>query len=83
MKKIKKYDINDLYSGNPKKDFSSYEIWWQRECEPVNKMLEEAILVYGQNSKDGNTWCSDYTKAPYRALLINIEPIKKDTAEGS
>ena len=61
--------------------------WFQEHVEPVNKMLSEAVEVACWKSDEHNTWCSDETVGPnnecvsHKALLINIQPIRKDSAE--
>lgn len=68
------------------KDFV-FDEWFDREVEPVNKMLKGAVEVSGFGDAPNWTWKQDienlsYAGRPeYRALLINIEPIKKETAE--
>ena len=65
----------------------AFNLWFDTHVEPINKMLSE-----GQDA-----WCNsvglcaeewtftrkkhDCNNPIYKALLINIEPIKKETAE--
>ena len=54
--------------------------WFDKYVEPVNKMLADAIEVYRIESSPA------YTLSPtpgdtHKALLINIQPIRKETAE--
>ena len=65
--------------------------WFDQCVEPVNKMLSEAVEVVSFSPWAGAnyTWMDrgDYKKCDikedihHKALLINIEPIKKETAE--
>ena len=59
--------------------------WWKTQVEPVNKQISEGTVVYQLMHPD----CSegDWFQYPkqkhvtHTALLINIQPIKKETAE--
>lgn len=54
--------------------------WFQEKVEPINKMLDEAAVVYGNGIK--NVWSEGQLgHDTHKALLIQIEPIKKETAE--
>lgn len=57
--------------------------WFQEYIEPINKMLGEAVEVYADEAftNGGSIYLKDYAGQGYKALLINIEPIKKETAE--
>ena len=62
--------------------------WFDEHVEPINKMLDEASVVYSyrNDSKEG-CWFTDFEQKKDRykskALLINIEPIKQRTREES
>jgi len=58
--------------------------WFEKEVEPINKMLDEAVEVYGYSDLNvsNHTYASDKQECDtHKALLINIQPIKKETAE--
>lgn len=58
-----------------------FNAWFDKEVEPINGLLSEGGEVYGEN--DG-CWFDDGAQDErintHKALLINIQPIKKDTA---
>lgn len=61
------------------------DVWFDREIQPVNKILEEGVEVYGCDN-GGCNWqmqeridASDFDT--HKALLINIQPIMKETRE--
>ena len=62
----------------------SFNHWFKEKVEPVNEMLAKGVEVYGANrgeviyGKEGY-FAKDDIKT--KALLINIEPIKKETAD--
>lgn len=54
--------------------------WFTEEVEPINKMLSEGVEVY--NTDSGYGWADTLeVRAVRKATLINIQPIKKETAE--
>ena len=59
--------------------------WFDEFVEPINKMLSEAVQVYGYIEDGKPKYYSSYTWGDSikesKALLINIQPIKKETAE--
>lgn len=57
--------------------------WFHNNVEPMNKMLSEGVEVYGEDNCSGNIWAQEcqLTNHKLKALLINIQPIKKETAE--
>lgn len=63
----------------------SFTQWFDTHIEPINQMIEDAVEVVG--SKEWGDWTSQSLGnvsneyRTHKALLINIEPIKKETAE--
>lgn len=64
--------------------------WFKENVDPVNKLLSEGVEVVGKvkNIDGGLTnkkyWCATQiqnTNETHTGLLINIQPIKKETAE--
>ena len=60
--------------------------WFHQEVEPINKILAEGVEVSGDvDDFSMSEWRSTkgrgYENNTHKALLINIQPIKKDTAE--
>jgi hypothetical protein len=62
--------------------------WFDKHVEPVNRAIENAVDVYGNvyEPYKGEVNCSTFDVAKcntntHRALLINIQPIKKESAE--
>lgn len=56
--------------------------WFDTHVEPINKMLDEAVEVYGMKAHGGNIWATkQHEDDSKKALLINIQPIKQETAE--
>ena len=53
--------------------------WFNENVEPVNKILRNAIAVTTANAYDWNV--ESAINATHKALLINIEPIKKESAK--
>ena len=66
--------------GSPFLTKSTMNRWFEEKVEPINKMLSEGTKVEGYFT-DSGYWIYDISKPTHKALLINIEPIKKDTAE--
>lgn len=61
-----------------------FENWWHREVEPINKMLSEGVEVTGcvPPGEKETLWShKGISKDTHKALLINIQPIEKDTPE--
>lgn len=61
--------------------------WFQEKVEPINKLLEGAVEVYGWGEPDccyGWSYkniTAKNTSMSHKAYLIGIEPIKKETAK--
>lgn len=58
--------------------------WFDETIEPLNKLLDGAVEVSGQTHGEWGYFSEqveDNTIATHKALLINIEPIKKETRE--
>lgn len=59
--------------------------WFDTHIEPINKMLSEGVEVAVDKTRSG--WHTNKTPfgqiggATHKALLINIEPIKRETRE--
>ena len=53
--------------------------WFDAHVEPINKMLEAGVEVYATRNRP--EWLNNkFEDTPHKALLINIEPIKQETA---
>lgn len=88
IKKIKRpyWDLTGLVDWQLKG--SVFTKWFDENIEPINRALDEAVKVYAhkafETDEEGNVyyWGKDPSVGDkYKALLINIEPIKKETAE--
>ena len=70
------------FVGLPKEYEDTMDDWFSDNVEPINKMLDGAETVYGEND---DCWftrdAGNFETNTHKALLINIEPIKKETAE--
>ena len=81
MKKIERPDHHQVALPG------DFDLWWSHHVEPVNEMLDKAKRVYGAQYPIGSKqWNYQYGQAKghtHQAYLINIEPIKQDTAEDS
>jgi len=63
--------------------------WYEDQVEPINKMLEGAVEVTAWQTLDAEKdWIAEENKTGlpdhfkcHKALLINIEPIVKESAE--
>ena len=57
------------------------DYWFNTYVEPINKMLEDAVEVH--TYKNDGVWykVKEPVNPTHKALLINIEPIKKETAK--
>jgi len=55
--------------------------WFDKHVEPINKMLSKAVEVQSGNKESLHWSAYDVREATHKALLINIEPIVKDTVE--
>lgn len=60
---------------------------WDAEAEPINKILAEGVEVttYTEKGLDFANWVAPLDRPgatpTHKALLINIQPIQKETAE--
>jgi hypothetical protein len=66
------------------KDFKE---WFDNCVEPINKILAEGVEVtcYKEHYEERVKWCASEIMLDcktHKALLINIQPIKEETAEG-
>lgn len=80
-------DIKSMFSQNTAFECQRiFDNWFEEHVEPVNKILENSAEVYGSICGKADRWSmfeKPHKKSPHthKALLINIEPIKKDAAE--
>ena len=60
-----------------------FQDWFSENVKPINKMLSEGVEVYSTtHTGHGKTWNSaQVMDDTHTALLINIRPVKKETAE--
>lgn len=73
MKKIKKPDWFGLTIGE-------LNDWFDERVEPVNRMLGEAVEIGIARENDGK-WFTHYGYETHTALLINIQPVKKESVD--
>lgn len=64
----------------------AFDRWFDEQIEPINKLFEDAVEVRKFEHSLWSThaqsnWFSDENKCSHKALLIDIQPIKKETAE--
>ena len=83
IKKIERPDWMKMWA-RPGKFTNSYDEWFDENIKPFNDALESAVEV--NCAKFSDDWnCSEYIlptdEWTHKALLINIEPIKQETAE--
>ncbi len=76
----KKLTVPFLSEGN-------FNYFWKNEVEPINKLLREGVEVYSpEKNAKSPFWSTDDSKwstgNSYKGLLINIQPIKQESAEG-
>ena len=72
------YDLDCLPSMGPKKA----RIWFKENVEPINKLLAEGVEVYADKfEEDKPIYFKDRAGEGQKALLINLQPIKAETAE--
>jgi len=58
--------------------------WFDEHVEPVNEAIRNGVEVYASNEVlDDETWHKNMFNdlRTHKALLINIQPIEKDSAE--
>ena len=60
--------------------------WFKENVEPFNKLLAEGVEVHGRDIGSKHFRWADASKnhlidCTHKALLINIQPIKDETAE--
>ena len=82
MKEIK--EPTHWISDNPERTSLAINFWFQREVEPHNKLIREALKVWSYDGAEGESvWCEKHQCGPvtrkYQAYLIGIEPIVKET----
>ena len=75
-----------LSFGFEGKKHDKIDRWFDEHVEPVNKMLAEGVEVWGyppsESAKEDHIWGVQKDEhLTHKALLINIQPIKKETAE--
>ncbi len=67
-----------------------FDRWFNEHVEPINRMLSEGIEVWSDDwgdFKGEHMWsdkedsCVALNMNTHKALLINIQPLKKETAE--
>lgn len=70
------------------KDLGSWRplnVWFDQHVEPINKMLSEGVEItcHRNSFTSQDSWYAtkNLYEATHKALLINIEPIKKDTTD--
>lgn len=75
------------FKKKPWNDYvESLNHWFTTHVEPINKMLSEGVEVISADSKSSNWWtkCSNIESEEVawvrKALLINITPIKRESA---
>lgn len=80
--KIERPDWNGFFGISDK---LGVEAWFNDKVEPINKMLSEGVEVFVPKDfkdPDGGFWGKNKQSFDtHKALLINIQPIKKETAE--
>jgi len=59
--------------------------WFDEHVDPINKMLAEGVEIYQEQTLMDSLWDTD-KKAPNmkftrKAILIDVKPIQKDTAQ--
>lgn len=86
MKKIEKPDWNTMGTYIMRSHRLELDKWFSKHIEPINKMLDEAVEVYeckDEPEHSSGNWYQ-YPKDCLKinkALLINIQPVKKESAE--
>jgi len=83
MKKIERPDWDDVLEEDPLSITQEDELntWFNQFVEPINELLENAVKVYGI-PQDNCTFGQDQDNYDtHKALLIDIQPIEKETAE--
>jgi len=63
---------------------AALDYWFEDNVAPVNKMLSAGVEVYHDRRLGDCLWETDEKENitnTHTALLINIQPIKKETAE--
>ena len=74
----------DIYPEESKRLCQLFIDWFDIHVTPINKMLSEGVEVYGSMKTKNKTWTPENNLGclqDHKALLINIQPIKKETAE--
>jgi len=83
--RIEKPEWTDMVQQNMKMEsvYNNLNYWFRRKVEPINTLLAEGVPVFGERTVGGfDRWLdSAGPNTDSKALLINIEPIKKETAE--
>lgn len=93
--KIERPRFKSLIAFKPEKTIADiFNEWFDENVQPINDLLEKSVQVYSCKAceyepmdvwktspedhvdEDGTKWCTDY-----KGLLINVQPIKKDTVE--
>lgn len=90
MKKIERPNMDIIGWTNTATRWDKFQEWFDEHVEPINKMLAEGVAMQARLGNHGDDpmgsenkiwYCS--TNSTYmdthKALLINIQPIKKET----
>lgn len=83
MKQIERPDWLKMWAQPPQFQ-NTYNEWFDEHVEPVNKLLSEAVEVFGYDTESSIWQKPDYHdlhQVTHKAYLIGIEPIKEETAE--
>jgi hypothetical protein len=87
IKKIERPDWIKLWA-KPGDYCNTYDEWFDKHVKPINDELDKAVVVYNDirgpekgHQKYWTRYKDDKTlrEQSYKALLINIEPIKQET----
>ena len=84
-----KIGLPTQFINRPEIAFEDFMLWFRSQVEPVNEAIKGGVEVVSAHRLDGATgWiksdgsCGRVTgMLTHKALLINIQPIKKETAE--
>jgi hypothetical protein len=89
--KIKRPDWEILNYQDPR-TWSAFDAWFDTHVKPINKMLEQGVEVTGWRLSEADVGAGDNigewtcgsghdSRSTHKALLINLQPIKQETAE--
>jgi len=81
--KIEKPEFKKFWDSDPFTTGLNLQDWFEENVEPINKILDSGVEVMADARVGSGSWFEvvPQRKQTHTALVINIQPIKKETTE--